>query len=90
MRKLLKQPEPPATAFLKGAGGVVLAMLVPMAFLVFSGRPRVSWWMDIGVAVLIIAIGAILAGSAYAGWALLQQWAYRRVTTKDDPWQDQG
>lgn len=86
MTNLLKEPQRPGIAFLKGAGAAAVAMLGPFVAMLISNMPRAHLWTDIGLLALIMSVAAGLAGAAFAGWALLQCWAYDRVTTKDDAW----
>jgi hypothetical protein len=86
MTNLLKEPQSPGIAFLKGAGAAAAAMLGPFVAMLFSNTPTAHLWKDIGLLALIMSVAAGLAGAAFAGWALLQRWAYDKVRTKEDAW----
>lgn len=86
MAKLLKKPDTPRDAYVQGvvmaAAAGTPAILIRFVFI----RDRFGIWTHIAIAGVLLLLCMILCGAIGAGWAWLQQWAYRRVTTKDDPW----
>jgi hypothetical protein len=80
--EILKEPDAPWIAFLKGAGGTAAAVgvpiLVPVLFSPREGSDR--FWTRLWICGAIIGVMCILAGTACAIWALVQRWAYDRVT----------
>jgi len=80
---LLPEPAGPLTQFLRW-GGIVFGVLVfPAGFMLLLHGDSLG---DVLVAIGIVLTPSLLAGLGGAGWSLLQAWAYRKLSTKSDPW----
>lgn len=85
MPNLLKEPDDPTTAFVKGA----CAIGIPCTVGFFIRLPLMApdrWLEGLAFAAVFSVIAALAGGSTVAGWALIQRWAYRKISTKDDAW----
>ena len=82
MGEILKEPDRPWIAFLKGAGGAAAAISLPILFpvLFFPREGSDGFWTRLWICGAIIGVMCVLAGVARAIWALAQRWAYDRVT----------
>jgi hypothetical protein len=79
---MLKEPDSPWVAFLKGVGATTCAIGLPILLTVLF-LPREGsdgFWARFGVCVAIIGAMSLIAGIACAVWAHIQRWAYDRVT----------
>jgi len=80
--EILKEPDAPWIAFLKGAGGTAAAVGLPVLvhLLFFPREGSDGFWLRLLVCGAVISAICLLAGTACAIWALVQRWAYDRVT----------
>ena len=79
--EILKEPDTPWVAFLKGAGwmavGAGSSIFVGILLLHKSGDYEL--WTRLRIAGALVGIACVMAGVARAIWALVQRWAYDRV-----------
>jgi len=80
--EILKEPDSPWIAFLKGMGATICAIglpiLIPVLFVPREGSD--GFWARFIVCVAIVGTMSLIAGIARAAWACVQRWAYDRVT----------
>ena len=79
---LISRPGTPLQAFFEGAGAAALAVGLPLtgAALVMAFKAD-RLWAGVAFSLVFTAAAALLAGLAWAGWRLVQLWAYDRFTS---------
>ncbi|EJL36196.1 hypothetical protein PMI01_01086 [Caulobacter sp. AP07] len=81
--EILKEPDAPWIAFLKGAGWAAAATGLPI-FLRVLFLPREGsdgFWMRFWICGAIVGVICLVSGTARAIWALIQRRAYDRVAS---------
>ena len=83
MAEMLKEPDTPWVAFFKGAGWTAVTVGIPILvgglFLPESGSYEL--WTRLGVGGGVAGVMCLVSGVVRAVWALIQRWAYDRVTS---------
>ena len=82
MGDLISKPEPPLQAFFQGAGAAALSVGIPVTgggvVLAFqAGR----LWHGVLFGVVFTCVASVVAGLAWAGWRMVQLWAYDKFTS---------
>ena len=82
MGAILKEPDTPWVAFLKGAGWMAVAIgsSLFVGILLLHKTGSYALWTRLRLACALVGIACLAAGIARAIWAFVQRWAYDRVT----------
>lgn len=85
MTNLLKEPDDLTTAFIKGACAIGIPATVAFFFRIpFMSPHRLMEGLLVAGVLSIVAV--LIGGGVFTVWTLIQRWAYREISTKDDAW----
>ena len=82
MGEILEKPDSPWVAFFKGMGWMAAGIGTPIlaGVLFLHGGGSYQLWTRLGFGAAFVGVACLAAGVVRAVWALIQRWAYDRVT----------